>query len=195
MLVIGNGESRKGIDIDSVSSVKVGCNAILREHRVDHLICCDRRMVQEAVEANYNKYAYIYTRDDWINYFKSYERIRTVPVLPYQGEQRWDDPFHWGSGPYAVLLGAKLANDSEIKMIGFDLYGNDKKVNNVYKGTKNYAAADSKNVDPRYWIQQIARVFSIYTSRQFVVYQKKDWTIPQAWIAPNVTVDKISNFM
>lgn len=195
MLVLGNGESRKNINIDSINSVKIGCNAILREHRVDHLICCDRRMVQEAVQAEYNKHAYVYTRQDWINYFKSYERIRTVPILPYRGDQRWDDPFHWGSGPYAVLLGAKLASDGEVKMLGFDLYGNDKKVNNLYKGTKNYADSDSKNVDPRYWIQQIARVFSIYSSRQFIIYQKDNWSIPQAWIQPNVEVDKISNFM
>lgn len=193
MLVIGNGESRSNIDINLIDTVKIGCNAILREYTVDHLVCCDRRMVQEAVRANYNKHAYIYTRTDWINYFKAHDRIRTVPELPYKGDQRWDDPFHWGSGPYAVLLAAKIAHGDVIQMIGFDLYGNDRKINNVYKGTDNYAAADSKNVDPRYWIQQIGKVFSLYKSRQFKIYQKSDWQLPQAWNYPNVVVDNISN--
>jgi len=195
MLVIGNGESRKEINIDNVASAKIGCNAVLRNHRVDHLICCDRRMVQEAVDANYNVDSYVYTRPDWIHSFKDHKRVRTVPELPYKGNQRWDEPFHWGSGPYAMLLAAKISKYNTINIIGFDLYGNDRKINNVYKGTTNYAAIDSKNVDPRYWIQQIGKVFSLYKSRQFKIYQSEGWQIPQAWIYPNVTVDNISNIL
>ena len=48
MLVIGNGESPKGIDIHELQCEKVGCNAILPEIRVHHLVCCDKRMVTEA---------------------------------------------------------------------------------------------------------------------------------------------------
>jgi len=39
MLVIGNGESRSGININSIDQVKVGCNAVYRDYKVDHLIC------------------------------------------------------------------------------------------------------------------------------------------------------------
>ena len=53
MLVIGNGESRLGLNIDGYERTKVGCNAIYRDHYVHHLICCDRRMVIEAQENNY----------------------------------------------------------------------------------------------------------------------------------------------
>lgn len=195
MLIIGNGESRQTVNINQIDAVKIGCNAILREHHVDHLVCCDRRMVKEALSVNYNKQSYIYTRKDWIEHFKGYERVRTVPELPYTGDQRWDEPFHWGSGPYAVLLGAKLSAGKTIKLIGFDLYSKDSKVNNIYKDTKNYAAADSRSVDPKYWIQQIAKIFFIYKSRQFKIYQTSDWQIPESWNQPNVEVDKISNIM
>ena len=49
MLVIGNGESRKHIDVDAINDTKIGCNAILRDYLVEHLICVDRKMVREAI--------------------------------------------------------------------------------------------------------------------------------------------------
>ena len=76
MLVIGNGESRADIDIDSIKDTKIGCNAILRDYFVEHLVCVDRKMVREAIEANYK--SNIYTRKDWIEEFKAYG-ILTVP--------------------------------------------------------------------------------------------------------------------
>ena len=50
MLVIGNGESRKDLDIKSLKLPTVGCNAIFRDMVVDHLVCCDRRMLREALK-------------------------------------------------------------------------------------------------------------------------------------------------
>jgi hypothetical protein len=194
MLVLGNGESRKEIDLSTATDIKIGCNAIYRDHRVQHLVCCDRRMVAEACSSGYNTLSYIYTRSDWIHYFANQERVRSLPPLPYQGENRWDDPFHWGSGPYAVLLGAKICKGETITLIGFDLYGIENKVNNIYKGTQNYADIESKNVDPKYWIYQIGRIFSLYKSRRFRVLQTSDWPLPDAWNQPNVELDNISNF-
>jgi hypothetical protein len=150
-------------------------------------------MVQEAVRAEYNTCSYVYTRQDWYKQFAHYQRIRELPKLPYTGDQRWDDPFHWGSGPYAVLLAAKLAEDEPVKLIGFDLYSNNNLVNNIYKGTPNYAVQHSRSVDPKYWIHQIAKVFESFKHQKFIIYQTAEWSLPTAWIRPNVEVDKISN--
>ena len=193
MYAIGNGESRTHLDINQLYGTKVGCNAILREYSVDHLVCCDRRMVQEAVRAEYNTRSYIYTRQDWYKQFAHYQRVRELPKLPYTGDQRWDDPFHWGSGPYAVLLAAKLAEDEPVKLIGFDLYSDNNLVNNIYKGTPNYAVQNSRSVDPKYWIHQIAKVFESFKHQKFIIYQTAEWSLPQAWIKPNIELDKISN--
>ena len=38
MFVIGNGESRRHINIDTLPEFKIGCNAICRDYFVDHLI-------------------------------------------------------------------------------------------------------------------------------------------------------------
>ena len=192
MLVIGNGESRHGIDIDLITDQKVGCNAIHRDFKVDHLICVDRRMVQEAIDEGVNYNSIVYTRKDWASdYMKLHKRIREVPELPYVGSDRWDEAFQWGSGPYAVLLGAKLSK--EISMIGFDLYSHTTTINNIYKDTKGYDAGTKRPVDPRYWIHQIGKVFEIYSKRKFTIYQKDNWTIPKAWKHANVSLDSIRN--
>lgn len=192
MLVIGNGESRTNVDIDAIDSIKIGCNAIHRDFKVNHLVCVDRRMVNEAVEQGVNEHALVYTREDWISqYTPKYKRIRQVPDLPYVGSDRWDEPFQWGSGPYAVLLGAKM--NEEVSLIGFDLYSTTNNVNNVYKDTNGYDASTKRAVDPRYWIHQIGKVFEIYRRRTFTIYQQQDWELPKVWNYPNVSVDNISN--
>ena len=192
MLCIGNGESRKSIDIDSLNISKVGCNAIYRDYVVDYLVCVDKRMVSEALRANANDTALIYTRKEWYENFNA-KSMRRVPPLPYKGDQRWDEPFQWGSGPYAVLLSALYTKEKCVHMIGFDLHSKTKTVNNIYKGTPNYDDADKRAVDPRYWIHQIGMVFNCFPKIQFKIYQDPDWQLPKAWNYPNVQVDKISN--
>jgi len=187
-LVIGNGQSRLDIDINSVLDhyITVGCNAIHRDFKVDHLVCCDRRMVLEAIENNVEN---IYTRSDWKFNIPS---VKNLPGLPYQGDQRPDEPFHWGSGPYAVLLATDFSD--HIHMIGFDLYGINGLVNNIYKGSKNYSKEDSRAVDPSYWIYQISKVFESFPDKYFTVYND-NWIIPESWKLNNVsfkTIDMLS---
>lgn len=193
MLVVGNGESRKTVDINNYNCEKIGCNAIHRDYRVDHLICADMRMVNEALGNTFYKKSYIYTRQDWFVRYRLEPNIKMLPELPYKGTQRWDDPFHWGSGPYAVLLGAMLTKNQTVKMLGFDLYGIDNKINNVYKDTENYKKSASRAVDPIYWIYQIAKVFECYPNTIFKIYNKEDWILPEQWKKSNVILDKISN--
>ena len=192
MLVIGNGESRKGINIDLLAGPKIGCNAIYRDFKVQHLVCVDKRMMSEVIDAGVNNDSLIYTRKDWYSQF-NLKRIRTVPRLPYAGMDRPDNPIHWGSGPYAVLLGALKSKERNIRMIGFDLYSSDNKINNIYKSTKNYEAAEKSAIDPRYWIYQIGKVFECFPLVNFTVYQEDDWKMPKSWKHPHVKVDKLEN--
>lgn len=194
MIVIGNGESRKQVDVSQLKDPKVGCNAVYRDYDIDYLVCVDRRMMQEALTAQVNvkRDTLIYTRTDWYEQFKSI-RVRELPRLPYEGNERWDEPFQWGSGPYAVLLGAMYTKTKEVKLIGFDLYSKTNTVNNLYKGTPNYDDESSKAVDPRYWIHQIGKVFNCFPKIQFTIYQEPNWELPKAWNYSNVLLDKISN--
>ena len=190
MYVFGNGESRTSIDIDKLDGPKIGCNAIHRDYHMDHLVCVDRRMAQEAVDANL-KHTQIYTRKDWISWFP--QGVTTVPDLPYEGKQRWDEPFQWGSGPYAVLLSAMLCKGRTVRLIGFDLHSTTNTVNNVYKGTSNYDPVDKNAVDPRYWIHQISTVFDWFPKLRFKIYQTQDWTLPESWKKHNVSLDILNN--
>jgi hypothetical protein len=193
MWAIGNGESRRDIDIAALDGKIVGCNAIMRDYTVDYLVCVDRRMVNEALERGINETTYIYTRNDWHKNFADRKKLRIVPDLPYAGNERADDPFHWGSGPYAVLLAAKKAKNETVNLLGFDLYGIENKVNNIYKDTDCYDLSVKRAVDPRYWIHQIGKVFEHFPKTNFRVYVEDNWERPKAWKKSNVYLDRISN--
>ena len=188
-VVIGNGESRRSIDLELLNADSlIGCNAIHRDTVVDHLICCDRRMADEAVENPQTKNTLIYVRPSWFHYFRKIRKqknIKTVPELPYRGEYKKDNPDHWGSGGFAVLLAATLEH-SEIELIGFDLYPVNSAVNNIYKGTKNYAQSGSQAIDYSYWVYQINRVFMYHPDQKFIIRNHRDWQMPQEWQKNNV---------
>ena len=193
MWATGNGESRLGINIDNLEGPKSGCNALYRDFSVDYLTCVDRRMMDEAINASANEHSLLYTRSEWFSKYKGHRRVRQVPDLPYAGSERWDEPFQWGSGPYAVLIAAKYAKEREVNLIGFDLWSKTKQINNVYKDTPNYDNSNKRSIDPRYWIHQIGMIINCYPKITFTVYQEPLWTLPKAWNYPNVKVDLISN--
>jgi|SRR6056300_39477 len=195
MLIIGNGESRKGIKLDNISCEKIGCNAIFREAKVRHIVCCDRRMVKEAVSKYINQKSGIWTRSDWREEFGGKHNINTVPGLWYSTEAKKDQPFHWGSGPYAVYIGCTISKPEEvIDLLGFDLYSNSETVNNIYKGTPNYEGADSHAIDPSFWIHQISKIFERYSNRKFRIFNQEDWTIPDSWKKENVSFFNLTQF-
>lgn len=186
--VFGNGESRKHIQLAHLPEIKVGCNAIHRDHYVDHLICVDRRMVQEALNCQYP--GVVYTRKDWLHFFKN-TPVRLLPELPYQGNTRPDEPFQWGSGPYAVLLAATL--DDHINLFGFDLYSSTRYVNNLYKDTANYDKSSKPAIDPRFWIYQISKIFQCCSDKYFTVYNVEGWQPPDSWRLANVNFKTLDN--
>tara|TARA_E500000178_G_scaffold347811_1_gene401780 strand:- start:380 stop:985 length:606 start_codon:yes stop_codon:yes gene_type:complete len=189
---IGNGESRRFLNLPKLTENKtvIGCNALHRDLAVDHLICCDRRMADEAIKSDNTANTKIYVRDMWFKYFrkiKKDKRINHLPDLPYKGEKKIDQPLHWGSGTYALLVAANLPDITEIRLIGFDLYDKNSKVNNIYKNTVHYAKKDDKPVDFSYWVYQAQKVFVHYPQIKFNIINSKDWQIPTQWKLPNVS--------
>ena len=82
MFVIGNGESRKAINLNNLPDFKIGCNAVVRDYWVDHLICVDRRIVDEAAQKHADNFKFIYTREDWLTGRDHIKNLLTVPELP-----------------------------------------------------------------------------------------------------------------
>ena len=189
--VFGNGESRSALDIEHLRGeyTLIGCNAIHRDIIVDHLICCDRRMIEEATENPLTKNTTIYVREEQYHHFrkiKKNKKIQLLPDLPYQGDKRSDKPNHWGSGPYAILVAASM-DPENIDLYGFDLFSKSDFVNNIYgtplqsKKFKNDSA-----VDPSYWIYQISKLFVCFPKINFTVYNDHDWKMPLQWQQLNV---------
>lgn len=195
--VLGNGESRTFIDLHKLSKIStiVGCNAIHRDMKIDHLVCVDSAMVCEAVTSS-NSPNFLYVRPEFWNTYrklKKYKNVCQLPDIPYVPLTRADYPTHWGSGTYALLIGALLANPV-IYIIGFDLYSPNQLTNNIYKDSPNYAISNAYGVDPSYWIYQSTKIFQHFKSTQFIVVNLEQWSLPQAWQLPNVSKISIDQF-
>lgn len=195
MLVIGNGESRKQVNLNLIKDIKIGCNAAYRDTRVNYLVAVDKRMLKEAVNAKFHQEAKVFTRKDWWIQYRLEKNLRCVPDIPYPGSDRWDEPWNWGAGPYAVLIASNLDKHQHVRLVGFDLYGCNGKVNNVYKNTENYAVSTKRAVDPSYWIVQIGKIFECFPKVKYTVYNHPDWNLPKQWKKPNVTLDKLDNLV
>lgn len=190
VLVIGNGESRKFIKIKDTfkNYILVGCNAIHRDMSVHHLVCSDRRMIEEALASKNITNTIIHTRKDYYNYYnKNFKNVEFFKTLPYQGKDKADDPIHWGSGPYAVLTAAQMESENDIYLLGFDLYPTDNKFNNIYKDSINYQKSNSSPIDFSFWEYQISKVFENFPNKSFTVLNHEDWKMPRLWKFPNVT--------
>lgn len=193
VLVVGNGESRKDIQLKKFNYPIIGCNALHREFTTNYLVCCDRRMADEAVKNPSTSITNIYVRKEWYQHFRKIlknKNIKALPDLPFFGELKKDQPEHWGSGCYAVLLAA-LFGFTEIQLLGFDLYSTNNKVNNIYKGTRNYSNSDSQAVDCSFWIYQIGKIFRHYPDKKFIIINSSNWKLPDQWVNNNVELRNI----
>jgi len=185
--VIGNGESRRTFALNQIKDLTIGCNAVHRDFICDKFVAVDRRMVEEILRNDAVTNSAVYTRQDWYKEWCS-DRVRSLPDLPFEGTDKVDKPFHWNSGPYAILL-ASMMLPQHIHLLGFDLWSVDGLVNNFYKDTSNYSNANSKKVMPDFWIYQLAKVFNHYSQIEFIQHQKQDWRIPDSWLAiKNLTI-------
>ena len=178
--IVGNGESRRGFDISPLKdfSTVVGCNALHRDYMLEYLVCCDKHMCQEAANTC-SKKTTIFTRERWFRQFQFWPNIKKLPKLPYEGDQRKDEPFHWGTGPYAGVL-ALTFKPKAIFMLGFDLYDREKKINNMYTGTHGYTYI-KRPVDPSYWIYQFHKLMELSPDIRWIVVNEKDWKMPKEW--------------
>jgi len=180
--IIGNGESRRGFDISPLKSFStvIGCNAIFRDFVTEYLVCADRHMCQQAANA-VGKGTTILTRQDWADQFAVWPNVKELPKLPYAGEKRQDDPFHWGTGPHAGNL-ALTFKPKAIFMLGFDLYSSSKeKPNNIYTGSQGYTYI-KRAVDPSYWIYQFHKLMGFSDpATRWIVVNHDGWEMPKEW--------------
>lgn len=143
--VIGNGLSRKGIDLTKLDGTTYGCNWLYKDFKPDVLVAVDNTMSEFIQNSYYPKFNKFYTR-------RAYANTGALQLKPQFK--------NWASGPNAVQL-AVLDKHKAVILLGFDLGGNTTKFNNVYAGTQFYKDSHSRSTYAGGWINQLNTIFKM----------------------------------
>jgi len=183
--VLGNGQSRKGIDIDDLmeKGTVFACNAVYRTHRPHWLIAVDPKMLLEIAETDYVVHNKVYS-----NYNAQYEKNKKL-----LDHVTWSKPsLGWSSGPTALRLACDQGF-KEIYILGFDYQGlavdpkkNRFHLNNIYGDTRNYKKNNDEATFYGNWMNQTKRCLQDYQEVNF------HRVIPKSGFKPN-DIDRPDN--
>ena len=175
--VLGNGESRKGIDINDLKKhgTVFACNGVYRTDKPDFLIAVDPKMVLEIAESDYPVHNKVYSNFN-AQYNKNPKILENV---------QWFKPsLGWSSGPTALRMACDHGF-KEIYILGFDYQGvNDSsaknrfKVNNLFKDTRNYKKGNEQATFFGNWMNQTKKCLQDFKDVQF------HRVIPTGWFKP-----------
>ena len=184
-IVLGNGESRKGIDIDDLKEkgTVFACNAVYRTHRPHWLVAVDPKMMVEIAETDYVVHNKVYS-----NYNVQYEKHQKL-----LDHVTWSQPsLGWSSGPTALRLACEQGH-KEIYILGFDYQGlavDEKKnrfhLNNIFGDTRNYKKKNDEATFYGNWMNQTKRCLQDFQDVKF------HRVIPSGWFKPS-DIDRPDN--
>ncbi len=176
--VLGNGESRKGIQIEDLKQhgTVFACNGVYREDKPDFLIAVDPKMILEIAESNY-----VIENQVWSNFNAQYNKHQKV-----LDNVKWFQPsLGWSSGPTALRMACDRKH-KEIYILGFDYQGisndpkhNRYKFNNVFKDTRNYKRGSDEATFYGNWLNQTKKCLADFKDTQFYRVIPKDWFTPK----------------
>jgi hypothetical protein len=186
IFVIGNGESRRGFDLGRLSSLGtvIGCNALYRDFSPDYLISVDRAMIDEICRSGYADQHRVIVNDRHYPLFKQHLGIQCLPVFwTYDPEGKREKSYRgWSSGPSAVGYATGLTDiepaDTRIYMIGFDFNGLNGQINNMYKGTDNYATEGKPETFFGNWVRQLYTIITGRPKIQFIRLSRREHVPP-----------------
>lgn len=179
--VLGNGISRKGIDLTLLRNHgKIyGCNALYRDFTPDVLIATDRPISEQIQHTGYAQKHTFYTR-------KPLPDLGALPVP----DQYWG----FSSGPLAAAIAA-ADKHSDIYLLGFDLAGINDRFNNVYADTEFYKRSASNPTYTGNWERQLSQVMKDYPVVNFVrVMGAVSADVPEFHCHPRYKAQNISDF-
>lgn len=154
-IVLGNGVSRRPIDVDQLLKIVpvYGCNALYRTHTPTVLVATDRPISQQIQESGYARINRFYTRRPIHD-----SGARTVPR----------EYFGFSSGPIATALAAQ-DNHTRIYLLGFDMGPSETgKFNNVYADTEFYKRTDNLPTFTGNWVRQLCTVAKDHPNCEFI---------------------------
>jgi hypothetical protein len=172
--VLGNGESRKGIEINDLKEkgTVFACNAVYRTHRPDFLVAVDPKMIFEIAETDYPVHNKV-----WSNFNAQYNKHPKI-----LNHINWFKPsLGWSSGPTALRMACEHGF-KEIYILGFDYQGlNQGKrftLNNIFGDTRNYKKRNDEATFYGNWMNQTKRCLQDFKDVRF------HRVIPKGWFKP-----------
>ena len=174
--VLGNGESRKGIQIEDLKKhgTVFACNGVYRSDTPDFLIAVDPKMLFEIAETDY-----IVKHQVWSNFNAQYNKNQKI-----KDHVKWFKPsLGWSSGPTALRMACEHGH-KDIYILGFDYQGHtanksDRKLfNNIFKDTRNYKKSKDDATFYGNWMNQTKKCVQDYPDVQF------HRVIPSGWFRP-----------
>jgi len=120
--VIGNGQSRKSINLHKLNGAIYGCNKLYTEIKPLVLVATDDPISTHIQRSGYAKTNRFYTRKAYAN----------------TGALKLKSKFaNWSSGPNALQIAIEDGHE-DIVIIGFDFGSKTNRINNVYANTTFY---------------------------------------------------------
>ncbi len=172
--VLGNGESRKGIEINDLKDkgTVFACNAVYRTHRPHFLIAVDPKMILEIAETDY-----VVHNKVWSNFNAQYEKNEKI-----MNHVNWFKPsLGWSSGPTALRMACEHGF-KEIYILGFDYQGHNQgkrfKLNNIFGDSRNYKKRNDEATFYGNWMNQTKRCLQDFKDVKF------HRVIPKGWFKP-----------
>ena len=172
--VLGNGESRKGIEINDLmgKGTVFACNAVYRTHRPHFLIAVDPKMIFEIAETDYPVHNKV-----WSNFNAQYNKHPKI-----LNHVNWFKPsLGWSSGPTALRMACEHGF-KEIYILGFDYQGHNQgkrfTLNNMFGDTRNYKKRNDEATFYGNWMNQTKRCLQDFKDVRF------HRVIPKGWFRP-----------
>ena len=172
--VLGNGESRKGIEINDLieRGTVFACNGVYRTHRPHFLIAVDPKMMFEIAEGDYMQ-----NNKVWSNFNAQYNKNDKI-----KNHCNWFKPsLGWSSGPTALRMACEHGF-KEIYILGFDYQGLKEgaryKFNNIFKDSRNYKRGKDEATFHGNWMNQTKRCLQDFKDVNF------HRIIPSGWFRP-----------
>ena len=182
--VLGNGISRKGIDLHSLRKYGriFGCNALYREFNPDVLVSTDPGISKEIQQSGWPK------KDNC-------EHWTRKPYADSESKQIHPDYKGMSSGPNALHLAAQEGH-KHIYLLGFDLGSADGQLfNNVYANTEHYKKSTDKATFGGNWFNQLLRIIKENPNIQFYrVISRHSKNFDQLSSVDNLTFMEKSEF-
>jgi hypothetical protein len=156
--ILGNGLSRKGIDLNLLKSYGrvYGCNALYREFTPDVLIATDRPMAEHIQNTVYSAQNQFYTRR---------------PIEGLGGMTLPESYYGFSSGPAATGVAASHGH-RRIYLLGFDMSPSaNNTINNLYAGTEFYKPRNANPIFTGNWVRQLTKIAQDHRQVNFIRIQ------------------------